>query len=116
MSGADARQIVMCEVACQGVPALFSELRLERSTIPGKLNVYEVRYADTDVLTPACVERRVYANFRGTLITTRPLNLGRGGRYRLKEPLRFSRANVMPLEEFCARYRVRHKERESHER
>jgi hypothetical protein len=116
MGAADAREIVMCEVSCQGVPALFSELRLERASVPWQFHVYEAGYVGTDVLMPAFVERHVSVNFRGTLITTRPLNLGHEGRYRLKEPLKFNKANIMPLEEFCARHRTRRKERESHER
>jgi len=116
MGYADARDVIMCEVECQGKPALFSELRLDRKTIHRALHVYEVRHADDDCLKPASVERQVLVNFRGTLITTRPLDLGTEGCYLLKEGFQFKRSNASTHDEFCSRYRIKEKARDSHER
>ena len=106
----------MCEVSCQGLPALFSELRLDWATVPDRYFVYEVRHADADVLRPASVEERVSANFRGPLITSRPLCLGRNGRYELERPFDFSKAKVTTLAAFCVRCRIKEKARDCHER
>ena len=116
MAYADAREIVMCEVSCQGLPALFSELRLDWATVPDRYFVYEVRHADADVLRPVSVEEHVSANFRGTLITQRPLCLGRKGCYDLKQPFDFKKASITTLEGFCARSRINEKARDCHER
>jgi hypothetical protein len=112
----DAREVVMCAVLCQGVPALFSELPLDRATVPRELYLYRVRHSDTDPLVPVSVEKRVTYNFRGTLITTRRLDLDVEGRYLLDRPFDFNKANVTTLAEFCARHRIKKKARESYER
>jgi hypothetical protein len=116
MSDSDARMIVMSEVSCQGQPVLFSELRLNRATVHKSLYVYEVRCTGTDPLVPASVEKQVQKNFYGTLIATRPLDLGCECCLLLRRGFDFKRENVMSHSEFCAKHRVRHKERDSHER
>lgn len=64
-----------------GIPGLFTNecvgdrfaLKLEG------LFVYDLRGSDVDPNFPIQVERRVWINHAGTVITCRPLNLGNGG-------------------------------------
>jgi hypothetical protein len=113
---ANAKEIVMGEVICQGKPALFSELRLDSKTIPRPLHVYHVRHSDEDWTKPVSVERQVVVNHYGTLITIDKLNLGKDGIYRLDKPFDFDRNEIKTLEFFMQQHRVKPKARVSHER
>lgn len=57
----------------KGIPALFSEVRIDRDSIPDNLFVYEVRHDDEGFLDPAQIKRWIMVNFYGTLITKVPL-------------------------------------------
>ena len=96
----NAGEIVMGEVSFQGVPALFSELRLDRSTIPKNLHVYEMRHADDDCFRPAQIAKGVWVNFYGTLLTTRPLRMPDEGIFLEKHPFDFPSCRKMTLNEF----------------
>jgi hypothetical protein len=87
-TAADARAIVFAEVPFNGLPALFSELRLDEATVPEGLHVYEMRYAENDPFQPIEVARHVHENFYGTLITTRRLSLLKAGHITL--PISFA--------------------------
>jgi hypothetical protein len=117
MTLANAKEIVMGEVTCQGKPALFSELRLDSKTIPKPLYVYHVRHSDEDFLKAVTVEKKVAVNHRGTLITIDKLDLGPGGIYRLApDDLNFRRDEVKSLEFFMQQHRIKPRVRDDHER
>ena len=97
---ANANDIVMGEVSFQGIPALYSELRLDRSTIPKNLCVYEMRYADGDCFTPVQITGNVSMNFYGTLLTAKPLEMPNEGVYLEKHPFDFKSCRKLTLEEF----------------
>ena len=61
------------EVLVRSTKAMFSEMRIDRSSIPKGLHVYEVRHADEDWSEPCEVKRGIMVNFYGTLITKEPL-------------------------------------------
>ena len=65
-------------VKVKGIPCEFTDIRLERSTIPkGKL-LYEVADGDSDG-EPARVKAGIMVNFFGTLVTDQKLPLGEDG-------------------------------------
>jgi hypothetical protein len=121
MTRADAREIVLAEVSFNGAPALFSELRLNRATVPGFLHVYEMGHAEGDPFRPIEVAQAVRERFYGTLVTTRKLPFPIAGHITL--PARFSfdfkTASVVTLSEFIAARHLREltaRERNAHER
>jgi hypothetical protein len=117
MTFANAKEIVMGEVTCQGKPALFSELRLDSKTIPKPLHVYQVRHSDEDSMKAVTVEKQVMVNHRGTLITIDKLDLGRDGIYRLApDDLNFRRDEIKSLEFFMQQHRIKSRMRDDHER
>ena len=61
------------EIMLKGKKAFFSEMRIERSSIPEGLYVYEVRHDEEDWTEPVEIKRGILVNFLGTLISTEPL-------------------------------------------
>ena len=52
-----------------GKPALFSDYRIDRSTIPPELHMYELRHEDDDWSTPCQIARGIFVNFFGTILS-----------------------------------------------
>lgn len=50
-------------------PIVFTEKRIDRSTLPYGCCSYEIRHSDNDCDKPAALENDVYVNFYGTAIT-----------------------------------------------
>lgn len=57
------------------IPMLYSMFRLERTTVPKNLYMYEVRHSDYDDAVPVEIKKDVLVNFWGTLISSRPLQM-----------------------------------------
>ena len=68
----DLKQIEFENVELYGIPALFTNLRLNRKTVPDGLYVYEVRQL-VNGLSPATIERNVALGFTGTVVSFHPL-------------------------------------------
>jgi hypothetical protein len=100
----------MGEVAFEGIPALFSELRIKRASVPRQLYIYEMRHAEDDAFRPIRIVEgvdKVRENFYGTLITTRPLVMPSTGIRLDNNPFDFSKCEVVTLDYFMAIHRVR---------
>lgn len=67
-------------VDVQGKPYLFTDYRVERSSVPAEWNVYEVGDGDGDGCF-ARIQTYVMVNFWGTLLGTEPLEMEDDGRY-----------------------------------
>ena len=63
------------EVTVLGKPMLFTDLRIDRATVPKGLYMYEVRYDDDNCGDPAQIANWVMVNHLGTLISRKPLKL-----------------------------------------
>ena len=61
------------------IGGLFSELRVDASTIPKGLFPYGIRYSDDDDSIPATIEPCVPINYFGTIIVNAPLDFGGSG-------------------------------------
>lgn len=63
------------EVSVYGKPALFTSLRVDRSTVPDGLYLYELRHADEDWGDPCHLARSILVNHYGTVLTREPIQL-----------------------------------------
>lgn len=63
------------KVSVCGIPCDFSDMRIDRSTVPEERYQYEVAGDDDSGGDPARVQRGVLVNFFGTLISDVPLPL-----------------------------------------
>ena len=71
----NAMQERYMDVMVLGKPMLFSDLRIDRATVPKGLYMYEVRYDDDNCGDPAQIANWVMVNHLGTLISREPLKL-----------------------------------------
>ncbi len=71
----DAMEETFEEVTVFGRPMLFTNLRVDRSTVPKGLFLYEVRHDDDQRGDPVQIGRWIMVNHWGTLITNRPIRL-----------------------------------------
>lgn len=67
------------KVSVCGIPCDFSDMRIDRSTVPEGLYQYEVADDDESQGDPTRVKKGIMADFFGTLISDVPLPLGRDG-------------------------------------
>lgn len=56
-----------------GKPMLFTDNRIDKSTLPPGWHLYEVSYDDDNVGNPDCISNRIIANFLGSLVSTTDL-------------------------------------------
>ena len=71
----DAKQATYQEVTILGKPALFTECRLDRTTVPEGVYRYEMRHADEDWGEPITLSRSILVNYCGTVLTREPFQL-----------------------------------------
>ena len=71
----DARTEKFDAIEFFDTPMLYSMFRLERSTVPKNLYMYEVRHSDYDDAVPVEIKKDILVNFWGTLISSRPLQM-----------------------------------------
>ena len=75
----DARKLTYDEVTLLGAPALFTECRIDRTTIPTQLHLYEIRHEDEDWGRPCQLAKGILVNFYGSLLTRHPIELPNSG-------------------------------------
>jgi len=83
-----------------GKPALFTDSRIDRSTVPEGFHCYDLRGSDYDPGKPIIVEDHVVVNHAGSVLTSEPVNMPREGRRRLNGKLNFL-GECLNLEGFC---------------
>lgn len=71
----NANEIIYDEVSIFGTPALFTDWRVDRASVPDGLTLYEVRHADEDWGDPCQIAHGILVNFYGTILTAEPLKL-----------------------------------------
>lgn len=70
-----ANEVSWIKVEVMGKECLFSDLRIDRETIPEGYFMYEVRHDDNDWGEPVEIGRWVMVNFFGTLLTKEQFTL-----------------------------------------
>ncbi len=96
---ADARKESFEIVEADGRKMLFTNLRLDRDTIPEGLFCYDVREKDESCGVAASIEKFVLINHWGTVISKEELPLGEDGAFYLENDLDYLCYSVK-LEEF----------------
>jgi len=66
------------EVEIKGHYGVFTELRVDKSTIPEGVNCYELRHGDDDSY-PAAIEQSVRVNYFGAVLMADKMELGEDG-------------------------------------
>ena len=75
----NANDIIYDEVTVLGTPALFTDWRVDRATIPAGMFLYEVRHADSDWGDPCQLAWGILVNFYGTILTAKPMDIPESG-------------------------------------
>ena len=73
MARYNAVELVWAEVEVLGKRGLFSELRVNKDTIPEGYYMYEARHSDEDWGEPCEIAEWIMVNFFGTLLMKEPL-------------------------------------------
>ena len=71
----DAEKLTYQEVTILGKPALFTECRIDRTTVPEGVYRYELRHADEDWGEPITLSRSILVNYYGSVLTREPFQL-----------------------------------------
>lgn len=75
METVDVQKEVLEEVELLGRTGYFTELRVDKDTVPEGMHCYELRYGDDDGV-PVSVEESVRVNYFGAVLFTEALELG----------------------------------------
>lgn len=75
MSRENAMTASFEEMSVYGHPVLFTSLRIDRSTVPEGMYLYELRHGDEDWSEPCQLARSILANHYGTVLTREPIQL-----------------------------------------
>lgn len=75
MENIDVREKKMAEVEVKGRMALFTELRVDKDTIPDGMYCYALRHGDDEGM-PCTIEQNVAVNYFGAVIVTVPFDFG----------------------------------------
>lgn len=75
----DYKNEVFSKVSVCGIPCEFSDMRIDRSTVPKGKYQYEVAGDDESGGDPARIQWGIMVNFFGTLICDEPLPVGDSG-------------------------------------
>lgn len=89
-----------------GEDALFTNLRIDRSTLPDGLYCYDLRGSDYDPGFPITVEKSVVVNHAGCVITTKPVDFKGSDFKALGEGLNFSDKRSCTLKNFCDEHSI----------
>lgn len=91
------------------IPALFSNGRVDVSSLPEGIYRYELQGADYDPGYPLYVKESVLVNHAGTILTAYPLEIPEQGSLRLGSGLNFSRG-MQNIPEYRDEMRARNRE------
>jgi hypothetical protein len=84
-----------------GKPALFTNSRIDRATVPDGWYAYDLRGSDYDPGEPVTVELSVTVNHAGTILIHEPVTIPKEGFRRLRGQLDFADAYHLTLRDFC---------------
>lgn len=88
------------EAEINGTPALFTEYRIDRNTLPQGVYCYEIRASDSGRSDFSTIENHVRVNFTGSVITHRPVPM-HGGDF--SEIYRYGLFDEMSYDEWLTR-------------
>ena len=89
-----------------GKPALFSNFRIDRSTVPDGWYCYDLRGSDYDPGRPTTLEIKVIVNHAGTILSPEEIAFAKKKDYRLiKGKINFLGDSVT-IAEFCKQHQL----------
>ena len=105
MSQYDASKQNYQEVTIMGKPALFTDFRIDRATVPEGVYRYELRHDDEDWGEPVSLSRSIVVNYYGTILTREPFQLPIDGWIPMEnDSLSFQDGGYRTLAEFQQKY------------
>ena len=97
----DAQKVTYQEVTIFDRPALFTECRIDRATVPEGVYRYELRHGDADWGEPIELSRSLMVNFYGTVLTVSHSSFPLMGGFRWRAaPFPFKMADAVLLRNF----------------
>lgn len=99
----DVNKRKLQEVDIKGHYGLFTDLLVDRSTIPEGVNCYELRYGDDDSY-PADLELNVRVNYFGTVLLADKMDLGLAGMIPLSQEDFGYTGEELSMSEYQANY------------
>lgn len=88
-----------------GKPALFTNARIDKNTVPLGLYCYDLRGSDRDPGNPVTLETHVAVNHAGTVLTPDKVKIPKAGYKPLKDGLNFL-GDELSLEQFCQEHQI----------
>lgn len=105
------------EVTILGKPALFTCIRIERSTVPKGYQLYEVRHDDDCRGDAVQIARGIMVNHWGSLITREEIKLPSDGRLDIEpEDLNYGCGDCHTMKDFMEKYPPKTKPPKTYER
>ncbi len=111
MSRENAMTAAFEEVSLLNQPALFTPQRIDRSTVPEGMCLYEIRHSDEDWGDPRELARGILVNYYGTILTREPIQLPVSGGMELNAgDLAFCDGGCRTVTDFQEKYPISDKE------
>ena len=101
----DARNEIFEHIELFDSPAMFTNARVKRSTVPDGLFCYDVRGSDVDPGDLCVIENNVLVNHSGTIIGVQDYMLENGQATYIATHINFL-GDEITLDEFCKLHRV----------
>ena len=101
----DARNEIFEHIELFDSPAMFTNARVDRSTVPDGLFCYDVRGSDVDPGDLCVIENNVLVNHSGTIIGIEDYMLENGQAKYIATHINFL-GDEITLDEFCKLHRV----------
>ena len=101
----DARNEIFDHIELFDAPAMFTNARVDRSTVPDGLFCYDVRGADDDPGSLTVIEPFVAVNHSGTIIGVEDYMIAKGQAKYIATHINFLGDSVT-LDEFCALHNI----------
>ena len=107
----NACEINYTEVEFKGQKALFTECRVDKSTIPTPIRKFDVRHDDVSWAEPVSITYGVMVNYMGALITTHDILPPENGEPIYLEPgeLDLFSGRTLTLQEFARENNIKSK-------
>ena len=102
------------EIEVLGKPALFTDARIDRQTIPRGLHYYEVRGDDDGGFDPVQIGEGILVNHYGSILTRKPIKLDKDGYLDINPEKDFAyiSGSHMTAKEFKKKYPLKKREKE----
>jgi hypothetical protein len=88
-----------------GKPALFTNSRIDRTTVLEGFYCYDLRGSDYDPGRPMTIEKQVAVNHAGAVLTPEPVTIPKEGFRRLRGNINFL-GESLTLADFCEEHKI----------